>query len=334
MFQARRALITMLACGALAASPVAASAATTIDTGVSSSLYTCQWGYPNTATYGQVIAVPQQDSLLDGFSFYVMQFRDGVTGQPTLQAATINYRAYVYGWDGSKAVGGAVWASGPRVVETTPGSTAAQEIAIDTDGLALTPGVRYVLFLSISEDYALHGSDDKACFAAPETKYTGGPWAFQNNADDTTWWTTRSWSSWADGLAFKASLSSPPLVPIYDFDGFYAPVSNRDANGHLILNEVKGGQAIPVKFSLGGDHGLEVFDDGYPRSQAIACDSQAEVEAVEQTVTAGASSLSYASGSDTYTYVWKTSDAWEDSCRQLVLRFDDGQTARANFKFK
>ncbi len=120
----------------------------------------------------------------------------------------------------------------------------------------------------------------------------------------------------------------------YDFDGFYAPVNNKDASGHnYILNAVKAGSAIPVKFSLGGDHGLDVFEAGYPRSQVIECNSRREVDGIEETVTAGASSLSYAAGTDTYNYVWKTDKSWEDTCRQLVVKFDDGTTARANFKF-
>jgi hypothetical protein len=125
----------------------------------------------------------------------------------------------------------------------------------------------------------------------------------------------------------------PDPEPIYAFDGFYAPVNNRDPQGNFILNKTNAGAAIPVKFSLGGDYGLDIFETGYPRSEVIACDSQAEVDGIEETVTAGSSSLSYAAGSDTYTYVWKTSKAWEDSCRQLVVKFDDGTTTRANFKF-
>ena len=76
---------------------------------------------------------------------------------------------------------------------------------------------------------------------------------------------------------------------LYDFDGFFAPVDNRDAGGHLILNKVKAGQAVPVKFSLGGNQGLDVFADGYPASTTIACDSTAEVDALETTATGGQS---------------------------------------------
>lgn len=50
----------------------------------------------------------------------------------------------------------------------------------------------------------------------------------------------------------------------YDFDGFFAPVNNPPT-----LNTVDTGRGIPVKFSLGGDQGLDVFADGYPKSQSI-----------------------------------------------------------------
>ena len=337
MFSPRRVAVAALACLMLSAVP--ASAATTIDTGVSSSLYSCQWGFPNTATYGQTITVPSGDSLLDGFSFHVMQFRDGFTGLPTNTPATIAYRAYLYSWTGSMATGSALWTSGPQTLTTTAGSSAVQELAFNTGALPLDPGAQYVAFLSVSEDYAANTTGDKACFANAATSYSGGSWAFMNNAGDASKWTTTAWSvSSATDLAFKASFSSPAPPPppptIYEFDGFYAPVNNRDAEGRLILNEVRAGRAIPLKFSLGGDHGLDVFAEGYPQSESIACDSDAEVDGVEQTVEAGASSLAYDPETDTYIYVWKTSADWDDSCRQLVVKFDDGTTARANFKFK
>ncbi len=50
-------------------------------------------------------------------------------------------------------------------------------------------------------------------------------------------------------------------------------------------------------------------------------------------MTVGYSSLTYDPASDTYTYVWKTDKRWEGTCRQLVVRLDDGTSHRANFKF-
>jgi hypothetical protein len=52
---------------------------------------------------------------------------------------------------------------------------------------------------------------------------------------------------------------------------------------------------------------------------------------VDETVTAGGSSLQW-DGSQ-YIYVWKTEKSWAGTCRQFVIRFIDGTSQRANFKF-
>ncbi len=116
---------------------------------------------------------------------------------------------------------------------------------------------------------------------------------------------------------------------LYDFAGFFSPVNNLPT-----INVAKAGSAIPVKFSLGGEMGLEIFAEGYPKSQQIACDSTAPVDGIEETVNANASGLSYDASLDEYDYIWKSAKAWEGSCRQLVVKFKDGTFQRANFKFR
>ena len=59
----------------------------------------------------------------------------------------------------------------------------------------------------------------------------------------------------------------------YNFSGFFQPVDNLPT-----LNMVKAGSAIPVKFSLGGEQGLDIFEAAYPKSQTISCDSTAPVD--------------------------------------------------------
>jgi hypothetical protein len=65
---------------------------------------------------------------------------------------------------------------------------------------------------------------------------------------------------------------------IYAFDGFYRPVDNPP-----VVNTVKAGQGIPVKFSLGGDFGLDIFEAGYPTPTArqaeavLACTARCEL---------------------------------------------------------
>jgi hypothetical protein len=58
------------------------------------------------------------------------------------------------------------------------------------------------------------------------------------------------------------------------------------------------------------------------------------VDGIEETVTAGGSSLSYDAASDLYKYVWKTDKSWAGSCRQVVLGLVDGTFRRAAFLFR
>jgi hypothetical protein len=88
-----------------------------------------------------------------------------------------------------------------------------------------------------------------------------------------------------------------------------------------------------VKFSLGGDMGLEIFADGYPKSVTIPDNPNAPVDVVE-IATAEESSLSYDATSDQYTYVWKTEKAWSGQTRQLILKLNDDSEHTANFEFK
>lgn len=130
---------------------------------------------------------------------------------------------------------------------------------------------------------------------------------------------TATASTWTFGLRDSAG---------YDFSGFLRPVDNLPT-----VNLLKAGQAVPVKFGLGGDKGLDIFAASYPGSRPIDCGTTAPLDAIEETVTAGSSSLSYDGTLDQYTYVWKTSKAWARTCRALVLRLDGGTDHIAHFRF-
>ena len=118
-------------------------------------------------------------------------------------------------------------------------------------------------------------------------------------------------------------------VSPYNFTGFFAPIDNLPA-----LNEMKAGQAAPVKFSLGGNQGLNIFAAGSPSSVQISCSTSDPIAPVEETETAGSSSLSYDAASDRYKYVWKTESSWKNTCRQLTITLRDGTVHTAKFKFK
>jgi uncharacterized repeat protein (TIGR01451 family) len=117
------------------------------------------------------------------------------------------------------------------------------------------------------------------------------------------------------------------VTVLYDFTGFFSPVGNAPT-----LNSVNAGRAIPVKFSLSGNKGLDIFAADSPYSVSLNCDTNDPGVDVVETLTAGGSSLSY--GPDQYVYVWKTESSWAGTCRQLIVKLNDGSTHVANFKFK
>ena len=116
---------------------------------------------------------------------------------------------------------------------------------------------------------------------------------------------------------------------VYDFAGFFQPVESMPT-----LNVMNAGGSVPVKFSLGGNQGSSIFGPGYPVSSPVACDASEPGVVVEETVTAGNSSLGYDTATGQYTYVWKTDRSWKGTCRMLVVRFTDNTQHFAKFRFK
>lgn len=130
-----------------------------------------------------------------------------------------------------------------------------------------------------------------------------------------------------DGTVYSPS-DTVRVVVKYGFSGFLQPVDNLPT-----MNVAKAGSAIPVKWSLGGYQGMDIFASGYPASGTIPCDPTADADVIEQTVTAGSSGLNYDAAAGQYIYVWKTEKAWAGTCRQLVIKLKDSTYHRANFKF-
>lgn len=123
-------------------------------------------------------------------------------------------------------------------------------------------------------------------------------------------------------------------APGFSFSGFLQPVDNYPTVN--TVNTVNGGQAIPVKFSLGGDFGLDIFASGYPQAESYACGAQGDGSSapIEETVTnPGKSSVQYDPVTDTYTYIWKTDKAWAGLCRRLVVKLSDNSEQVALFRF-
>jgi hypothetical protein len=128
----------------------------------------------------------------------------------------------------------------------------------------------------------------------------------------------------ADGVANGVIVDpGAPAILAPPFGGFVSPIKNPPAT-----NSAKAGSAVPIKFSLGGNKGLNIFAAGYPKSQPCGSTAATAID------TPGASSLSYDASTGLYQINWKTQKVWAGTCRELVVKFADGSTGKATFSFK
>ena len=114
----------------------------------------------------------------------------------------------------------------------------------------------------------------------------------------------------------------------YTFTGFFSPVDNPPT-----VNLVNAGNSVPIKFSLSGFRGLDVFATGFPKSQLMTC-TGGVIDDIEEISPPGESGFSYNPLADQYRYVWHTERRWRGTCRQLIVRLEDGTEKRANFRFR
>ena len=100
------------------------------------------------------------------------------------------------------------------------------------------------------------------------------------------------------------------------------------------FNEVIAGRAVSVSFSLGGNFGLAIFDEGSPTFERIACGASAGVAPIAPTSGALSGSVIYKPQVDRYAYASKTDRNWAGTCRSLTLRLNDGSSHVVYFSFK
>jgi Tol biopolymer transport system component len=141
---------------------------------------------------------------------------------------------------------------------------------------------------------------------------------------DTATVGSKTFSVRARDAAGNETLENRGYDVVYDWTGFTSPLENPPA-----VNVFKAGHGVPVRFSLGGDHGLSVVMDWAPISRQIPCDST-ELGSWGTQVTG---SLSYNGSIDRYTYLWQTERAWAGTCRQFMLALDDRTYHFANLRF-
>jgi hypothetical protein len=118
----------------------------------------------------------------------------------------------------------------------------------------------------------------------------------------------------------------------YAWTGFYQPI-DKD-----VPNKAKAGSVVPVKFSLGGDQGLNIFYTGdpakvYPRVAGANGCTGTVGDLVEEYAPANASGLKYDATANQYIYNWKTQSNYAGKCLQLEVKLADGSSHTALFTF-
>ena len=86
---------------------------------------------------------------------------------------------------------------------------------------------------------------------------------------------------------------------------------------------------------LDGNQGLDVIADGYPQVAEIGCGANATPESgVPARHPRWIARLIFKRRKERYVFHWKTERDWAGSCRQFMLKLDDGTVHRADFEFK
>jgi hypothetical protein len=116
---------------------------------------------------------------------------------------------------------------------------------------------------------------------------------------------------------------------VYDFEGFLWPVRNRPH-----VNRWLAGVPVPIRFELNGNQGLDMIEDGWPQVARIQCGSDTEPAGGEPgRHPRWFRELAYRKRKARYLFLWGTERDWAGSCRQFMLKLDDGTVKRADFAF-
>jgi hypothetical protein len=180
--------IKLLSCALLSLAAATASASVIDTTGTYNGALG-SFADTNTATYGQTFTVGT-DHYLNSFSLYLQSGTN-----------TTDFKAYVYKWNGSKAIGQALYTSS---ISHFSGA-ALTEFAFNTGSLLLNGNDQYVAFLSTT---GVAGGEDGYASMPMGASYAGGGRVFMNNGEDFAALTTSAWSVGTTDFYFKAAFSA------------------------------------------------------------------------------------------------------------------------------
>jgi hypothetical protein len=129
----------------------------------------------------------------------------------------------------------------------------------------------------------------------------------------------------ADSVTHTYTVVEP--VPPLGFHGFLRPLVNPPG-----VNKVHAGRRVLLKFLLNRVRDLDPYAAGYPRSGAVPCTFDQDVEVGDPT-SGRRFRVPISRTREFHAYQWSTDRSWAGTCRQFVLKLADGSVHRANFRF-
>lgn len=133
-----------------------------------------------------------------------------------------------------------------------------------------------------------------------------------------------------DNAGRTATATRSYTVDPWTFKGFYQPV---DMNN--VLNTVKGGSTVPLKFELfaGSTELTDTANVVTPlKATKVACDTGLSLDEIEM-VASGSTALRYDGTAGQYIYNWKTPTG-AGTCYNVTIAANDGSSQTAKFKLK
>ena len=120
-------------------------------------------------------------------------------------------------------------------------------------------------------------------------------------------------------------------VAAWRLDGFYKPVTM----GTAVVNTVKAGSTVPLKFNVLKGGTAMTSDIGASFSaKKVGCDGSDVLNAVEEFVTTGSTSLRYDAAGGQWVQNWATPSGGKGSCYRVTMTTADGSAIAADFKLK
>jgi hypothetical protein len=187
-----------------------------------------------------------------------------------------------------------------------------------------TPGAVYTLGESVLADYSCVDEPNGSGLASCQGSVADG------KPLDTSAVGANSFEVSATDNAGNRATKSVAYSVVYDFNGFLWPLENLPR-----VNRWKAGPPVPVRFSLGSYRGPVPVAPGYP--SVVGCGKDSQSSGAERAHGVWTRSGSRGRGAKrsrgTYRFLWKTEQKWVGSCRQLVLKLDDGTMHRVAVEF-